>query len=84
MKEKLKQEVFSSLQFFLFLILAIGTSFYSWIFEREFENGGHININELWRGSEPFFLRVIFYFVVFSLIRLIIIGFTIWRRKQIE
>lgn len=84
MKEKLKQEFLHSLQYFLFLILAIGASFYSWIFEREFNNGGHININLLWQNLEPFFLRIIFYFAVFSLIRLIIVGLNIWRRKQID
>jgi magnesium-transporting ATPase (P-type) len=73
MKENLKKEFLITFQFFSILLISIIVSFVMWIAEFAIEGGGHINIGLVWKDLQPFYLRLIFCFIVFISIRLFFI-----------
>ena len=84
MKKEVKYEIFATLQFLFILGITLLAVFVAWIVEITSNSEGHINIYEAWRNLSPFFAKIIIWFSIFSLIRLIIVGLIIWRRKQID
>jgi hypothetical protein len=79
MNDKIKNELLVSFQFAAVLLLTIMTTFVVWMWE-SIGNSSSLNIGEAWRSMSPFYLKLIFWFSLFSLIRLIIISFSSSRR----
>lgn len=84
MKEKIKHELLVMLQFLAILLISFLAVFAAWIFEITGGRDSHTNIYEAWQSLFPFFTKLIVWFSVFSLIRLIVISFISLRRKQFE
>ncbi len=84
MKKEVKYEILATLQFLFILSITLLTVFAVWVVEITSNSENHINICEVWRSLFPFFTKIIIWFSIFSLIRLIIVGLNLWQRKQLD